>query len=280
MKKYAIVTGASSGFGLHITTELAKAGFTVVATMRNLSKQQKIHEVIQDPLILERIRIIELDVTNSLSIQEFQDFIQSLSPIELLINNAGFAQAGFAEELSIDAYRQQFETNLFGVMAITQVILPHMRTNRKGTILMMSSISGQIGFPGLSAYVASKQALEGYAESLRLELAPYNVQVALIEPGSYQTNIWSSGLANIRTHEHSPYQRTLAMLKQHVKKASPAYGDPKEVAHLVVKLAREERLTRLRYPIGKGVRLTVFMKHILPWSIWQKLILKNIFKSS
>ncbi|GAE31414.1 3-oxoacyl-[acyl-carrier protein] reductase [Halalkalibacter hemicellulosilyticusJCM 9152] len=265
MEKFAIVTGASSGFGLHITIELAKAGFTVIATMRNQSKKHVLHEAIEDPQILKRIRVTELDVTDSLSIQAFQDYIQSISPIVLFINNAGIAQAGFAEELCIDAYRQQFETNLFGVIAMTQVILPHMRTNRKGTILMMSSISGRIGFPGLSAYVASKQALEGYTESLRLELAPYNVQVAVIEPGSYQTNIWSSGLANIRTHEHSPYQRTLAALKQHIKKTSPAYGDPKEVAHLVVKLSRQEKLTRLRYPIGNGVRLTIFMKHILPW---------------
>ncbi|WP_062051315.1 SDR family oxidoreductase [Bacillus sp. JCM 19034] len=276
MEKIAIVTGSSSGFGLYICIELAKAGFTVIATMRDLSKKHVISNLNNEPLIQRRIRIVQLDVTDPQSIQTFQSYIQSLPSIDLLVNNAGFAQAGFVEEVNMNSYRKQFETNVYGTISITQAVIPYMRVNQSGTIIIMSSVSGCIGFPGLSAYVSSKHALEGFAESLRLELAPFHVNVALIEPGSYQTNIWKVGLTNIKGNEHSPYKTMLSSLQEHVKEASPTYGHPKEVAQLIVKLAQKKKVKQLRYPIGKGVRIQLLFKKFIPWPLWQKLVLNRI----
>ena len=119
--------------------------------------------------------------------------MEDFGKVDVLINNAGYAGAGFVEEVSMEEYRKQFETNVFGVLAVTKAFLPLMRKQGQGCIINISSISGKVAFPGLSPYIASKHAIEGWSESLRLEMQPFGVKVVLIEPGSYKTNIWSTG---------------------------------------------------------------------------------------
>lgn len=167
--KIAIVTGSSSGFGLLTVIELALKGFTVIATMRDVNKATSLLEMAQKEQIQEKIQIHALDVSPSESIGQFNELLKKLPSVDVLVNNAGFAVGGFSEELSLGDYRQQFETNFFGVIAVTQAVLPYMRSKGRGRIINLSSISGRIGFPGLSAYVSSKHALEGYSLSL-LEL--------------------------------------------------------------------------------------------------------------
>jgi len=206
-KQLAVVTGASSGFGLLISLEFAKKGFYVIATMRDIKKRFMLIEEAERYGIRDDIEVFPLDVTSKDSIDQWKDFINSKGRIDVLLNNAGFAGAGFAEEVSLEEYRQQFETNFFGVIGVTQAILPMMRKQGRGKIINMSSISGRVGFPGLSPYVSSKYALEGWSESLRLELKPFGIDVVLIEPGSYQTSIWTSGkqITDKSLHKDSPY---------------------------------------------------------------------------
>ncbi|MEH7237253.1 oxidoreductase [Bacillus sp. JJ1562] len=277
-KPIVIITGASSGFGLLSSIEFLKKGFFVVATMRDLQKKEYILSQISNPNLEENLLFCQLDVTDADSLYAFQTILQKLGRVDILLNNAGFATGGFSEEISISEYRNQFETNFFGLIEVTKLILPFMRQQKSGKIINLSSISGQIGFPGLSPYVASKYALEGWSESLQLEVRPFGIDVALIEPGSFQTNIWSSGkkIAEKSMLSTSPYYEMMEKIEARLEKNIASYGDPLEVANFIVGLAAKPSLTKLRYPIGKGTKLSIFLKNSLPWKIWEGIVLKML----
>ncbi|GAA0335056.1 oxidoreductase [Bacillus carboniphilus] len=278
VNRVAVVTGASSGFGMQTSIELAKEGFHVLATMRNVQKKDTLIKRVEELGIKERVETYELDVTSEASIIKWKRFMEEKQGrIDVLVNNAGYAGAGFSEEVSVEEYKAQFETNVFGVMAVTQAILPLMRRQMSGKIINVSSISGRVGFPGLSPYIASKHALEGYSESLRLELKPFGVDVVLIEPGSYQTNIWTTGkkVAEKSLEKDSPYYETMKKMEHYLERSSGNYGDPQEVAKLIVKLAKQDKVG-LRYPVGKGVKRTIRLKQWLPWRIWENILLKQL----
>lgn len=276
MKKTAIVTGANSGFGKLITIGLAKQGYKVIAGVRQEANAKKLAEEIEQASLSEAIHIEILDVINTQSIQAFQKKLHAYAPITLLVNNAGTAYAGFAEEVPVDTYRQQFDVNVFGVMEVTQAVLPFMTNGAK--IFNMSSISGLMGMPALSPYVSSKFALEGYTESLRIELASFGIQAALIEPGSFQTNIWNTSMNEhmLQPEEDSKYIHIYQKMMAHINAQKSNYGDPREVADLLIQLAEKKRLKKLRYPIGKGVRLSFIAKQLLPWNMWEKIILRTL----
>lgn len=276
-QQVALVTGSSSGFGLLTSIALAKAGFQVISTMRDLSRSDQLIIRAKEMGVENNIQLHQLDVTSEQSIIKLIDLIENIGQIDILVNNAGYAGAGFAEEIPVNEYRLQFETNVFGVIAVTQAILPLMRSRGKGKIINISSISGRIGFPGLSPYISSKHALEGWSESLRLEMKPFGVDVVLVEPGSYQTNIWTSGkqVTEKSRSGQSPYHQTMLKIENHLNKNMKNFGDPAEVANLIVNIAKKDK-TKLRYPVGKGVGLTVFLKNLMPWRLWEKLFLKQL----
>lgn len=278
-KKIAIITGASSGFGLLTTLELAKKDYVVIATMRNLEKQVNLLSQATQLNLQQNIIIQQLDVTNQNSLHNFQLFLKEINRVDLLINNAGYATGGFVEEIPVEEYRKQFETNLFGAISITQLVLPYMRKQKSGKIINISSISGQVGFPGLSPYVSSKYALEGWSESLRLEVQPFGIDVALIEPGSYNTNIWKVGkqLAENQSETTSPYKEYMDKIQKHINSGSETFGNPIDVANKIVEVAESKR-TNLRYPIGKGVKFMILAKKILPWRLWEYLVLRSFKK--
>ncbi|PED55584.1 short-chain dehydrogenase [Bacillus anthracis] len=278
-KKVAIITGSSSGFGLLTTLELAKKDYLVIATMRNLEKQANLLSQATQLNLLHNITVQQLDVTDQNSIHNFQLFLKEINRVDLLINNAGYANGGFVEEIPVEEYRKQFETNLFGAISITQLVLPYMRVQKSGKIINISSISGQVGFPGLSPYVSSKYALEGWSESLRLEVKPFGIDVALVEPGSYNTNIWEVGkqLATNQSDTTSPYKEYMDKIQKHINSGSDTFGNPIDVAKKIVDIAEAKRTT-LRYPIGKGVKFMILAKKILPWRLWEYLILRSFKK--
>jgi NAD(P)-dependent dehydrogenase (short-subunit alcohol dehydrogenase family) len=275
--KNAIVTGSSSGFGKLIAIELAKSGFHVIATMRNLDKADGLIKLASAEHVEKAIQIKELDVCSSQSIAEFSEYLQKLTSVDVLVNNAGYAQGGFCEELTLEDYRQQFETNFFGAVALTQAVIPFMRLQESGKIINMSSISGRFGFPGLSAYVSSKHALEGFSESLRLELKPFGIDVFLIEPGSYKTSIWSN-IDNVQHHENSPYESIMKSIMNELKTGENSYGNPLDVARLTAKIACGYNTSELRFPIGKGVTTTIRLKNLMPWKTIEKIVMKKLFK--
>jgi NAD(P)-dependent dehydrogenase (short-subunit alcohol dehydrogenase family) len=259
--------------------ELAKDDFQVIATMRNTDKSNKLMEKARQEGVHEQISIHELDVTSSSSIEMFKNLILQLPSIDVLINNAGYAGAGFAEEIPLEEYRNQFETNVFGTFAVTQAVLPFMRKQRTGTIINVSSISGRIGFPGLSPYAASKFAVEGWSESLRLEMKPFGVNVVLIEPGSFRTGIWTTGkkIAESSLKKDSPYYPYMTKIQHYLEQGEPFYEDPIIVAKKAVSILREKE-PALRYPAGKGVRTRIRLKNLMNWKSWEKIILKTLYK--
>ncbi|NBI27993.1 SDR family oxidoreductase [Chengkuizengella marina] len=276
--KQAIVTGASSGFGLLTVLELAQSDYHVIATMRNLEKSKILENELSKLQISQNVDMLKLDVTSTEDLNEFNHKLDNYNNIQVLVNNAGFAQGGFTEDVTIEQYRDQFETNVLGVIAVTQAVIPRMRKQKSGRIINLSSVSGLIGFPSLSPYVASKHALEGFSESLRLELKPFGVDVILIEPGSYATNIWSNSISKTKSLENnSTYNVFMEKIKSRLKNEEKNLGNPIDVAKLITYVAKTPN-PKLRYAIGKGVKLNHFLKRILPWRMWEKIVLKLLYK--
>ncbi|MCD7035131.1 SDR family oxidoreductase [Metabacillus sp. GX 13764] len=276
--KTILITGASSGFGMLAAVELAARGHRVMATMRTLDKAKELIKLAEEKDAGSQVLLHQLDVASADSIASLKEYLQGIDRVDVLINNAGFAAGGFSEEISIEEYREQFETNFFGVMAVTQAVLPIMRAQRSGKILNMSSISGLIGFPGLSPYVSSKHALEGYSESLRLEMKPFGIDVALIEPGSFSTNIWTTGkkVADASLDEASPYFGYMTAIEKEMERGSKNHGDPMDVVKLLADLCERDRLKELRFPIGKGVKAAILLKKVIPWKKWEAAVMKKL----
>src|SRR5207253_6282413 len=189
--KVALITGASSGFGLLTTVELAKRGYKVVATMRDTTRRGRLDEALGAAGLKDSVDVRRLDITDQGTLfATIEQIIQYHKRIDVLVNNAGFAMAGFAEDMRYAEIRQQFETNFFGHVAVTKSVLPVMRAQSSGHIIMVSSISGLVAQPVVSSYSASKFALEGWSEALRIETHSLGIRVVLVEPGAFATDIW------------------------------------------------------------------------------------------
>lgn len=248
-KKVAIVTGSSSGIGLETSLMLAENGFNVYATMRDLSKSEKIRKMADNKKL--PIEVGQLDVTSEQSVENaISAIVESEGQIDVLVNNAGYGLMGPAEELTIDELREQFETNLFGVLRTTKKVLPVMRKNQQGTIINMSSIVGKIGIPTMSGYVSSKFALEGLMESMRYELEPFGIKVVLIEPGVIKTNFLNSSVfAKKALKETSPYRTLIQKVGEGFSARFENGALPIEVAKAILQAATSTK-PDIRYSVG------------------------------
>ncbi|WP_096199154.1 SDR family oxidoreductase [Bacillus sp. FJAT-45350] len=277
-KQVVCITGAGSGFGLDASLFFAKKGFQVVATVRSIERSSYLQQRIKEEGIEEKVDVVGLDVTKQSEIvRTITSILEKHQQIDILINNAGFAMGGFAEEISQDEWKDQFDTNFFGLVAVTQAVLPSMRKRSKGRIVNISSISGKIAFPGMSAYAASKHAVEAYSESLRFEVKPFDIDVCIVEPGSYQTNIWSKGkkVASRSVEPSSPYYKQYVAIENYLKKSEPNFGPTYEVTEVIFKACTIIK-PKLRYPIGKQVKLLILLKGLLPWKLWERLVVKTM----
>lgn len=248
-KKVAIVTGSSSGIGLETSLMLAENGFNVYATMRDLSKSEKILKMADNKKL--QIEVGQLDVTSEQSVENaISAIVEQEGQIDVLVNNAGYGLMGPAEELTIDELREQFETNLFGVLRTTKKVLPVMRKNQQGTIINMSSIVGKIGIPTMSGYVSSKFALEGLMESMRYELEPFGIKVVLIEPGVIKTNFLNSSVfAKKALKETSPYRTLIQKVGEGFSARFENGALPIEVAKAILQAATSTK-PDIRYSVG------------------------------
>jgi NAD(P)-dependent dehydrogenase (short-subunit alcohol dehydrogenase family) len=275
--KIALITGSSSGFGLLTSIELAKAGFRVVATMRDLGRRERLDQAATAAHVASQLDIRALDVTDFDALPAFVDsVVRDYSRLDVLVNNAGFAVAGFAEDIKLEELRLQFETNFFGAVAMTKAALPTMRRQRSGHIIMVSSISGLHGAATVSSYSASKHALEGWSESLRMEVNSLGIKVVLVEPGAFQTDIWTRGavMGENATKETSPnLQRSLRM--RDAVAALPK-RDPIAVARLIASIAQDPN-PKLRYLVGRDAKMQLALKRILPWK-WHEKLIANFLK--
>ena len=275
--KIVLITGCSSGFGLLTAVRLSRK-FNVYATMRDLNKKEALVAALRKSG--GKATILELDVTENKSIIKVKEQIEAENgKLDILINNAGYAQGGFFEDLSEQEIREQMETNFFGVQKVTRALLPLLRKSGQAKIINLSSIAGRLSLPGLGAYNTSKWAIEGFSEGLRLELMPFGIKVVLIEPGVFGTNVLTSNakLAKNYQNETSPYHKYSANLLKELGKTTKKMANPDIVAKKIEKIV-DTKNPRLRYLIGTDAIARNFLKMILPFKFVEKIIYWVIFK--
>ena len=275
-KPVVLITGASSGLGFAMALRFAAEGYRVIAGIRQITTHSELVERAEQQGISEFINCQQVDVTDEAQVDRLVKWVEEhYGQLDVLVNNAGIAVGGMVEEVPIEALRDQLEINFFAVVRLTQKVLPLMRKQQSGTIMNISSISGCIGFPGYAPYCASKFALEGFSEALRLELLPFGIRVVLIEPGAYKTSIWQKGFAGMHTRPSSPYQSLLEAVLQYSCQAAETAPEPDEVARKAVQIAALSS-PKLRYPIGNGVLASLIGKAVLPWRWYERIVLKML----
>jgi len=265
MKQTVLITGASSGFGLLIANKLYENGYTVIGTSRNPGKYQS-----KLPFSL-----LQLDIDDDKSIQSFSGRLFSqISHLDILINNAGYLLTGLAEETPIELARQQFETNFWGTVKLTNALLPFFRKQRQGKIITTGSFLGLIGQPNVSYYSASKHALEGYFKSQRFELNQFNIKVSMIEPIYFKTNLGENAEVS---HEEIPDYDTFRQKSDvYTNNEITNAPSPDPVLDTVLKIVNAKS-PRFSYPIGKGTSLILMLQRFA-YSALESTILKNVNK--
>jgi len=275
-EKVAMVTGSSSGIGLVTCVELARRGYRVVATMRDLGRSGRLEEAAKKAGVWDRLELRRIDVTEFESLPAAADAIaQDHGRIDVLVNNAGFSTAGFVEDTQLHELRRQMETNFFGNVAMTKAVLPTMRRQRSGHIIQVTSVGGRAAVPMLSSYAASKFALEGWSESLRIEVHSLGIRVVLVEPGSYDTDIWERNLVigKQALDPNSPNKERSRRFADFVKARANKRRDPRDVARLIVRVANE-RNPRLRYLVGPDAKMQMCFRGLAPWRRYERIMAK------
>ena len=251
MEKVAVVTGSSSGIGYETSLALAREGYFTYATMRDLKKEAVIKKIAEEENL--PLKVIELDVDNDDSVQNaVETIIEEKQRIDVLVNNAGWGIWGTAEDVSIEEFRAQFETNFFSVVRMIQKVAPIMRKQGTGDIVNISSIAGRIGFPVSTAYISSKFAIEGLSESLRYELGPFGIDVIIIEPGVIKTNFFDSMKTAKKADD--AYKEITEKVISGVKMMAEMGTPPKEVANVIIKSLKEEKPLP-RYVVGNDAAM-------------------------
>ena len=250
--KVALVTGSSSGIGFETALLLARSGFQTYASMRNLEKAKTITEKTDKEKL--PLQIVHLDVNDDESVIDAIDkIVKEKDRIDVLVNNAGYGLFGSLEDMTIEEIKEQFETNFFGVIRVTQKVLPIMRRQESGgTIVNVSSVGGRMSVPILSAYNSTKFALEGLSESISYELEPFGIRVIIIEPGFIRTNIMNSSILTKKAlYPSSPYFSLSQNVVNHFKSMvnNPSSSLPEEVAKVVLQAVTSEN-PQLRYTVG------------------------------
>ncbi|MFT3730324.1 MAG: SDR family NAD(P)-dependent oxidoreductase [Hyphomicrobium sp.] len=266
-----LITGTSSGFGLSITVELAKHGWDVVATMRDLTKRAELDRAVKAAGVSKNVSISQLDVTDPQSIDRaVADLDLANRSLGAVVHNAGVAAGGAFEDLDEANVRRIMEVNYFGVLALTKRLLPTFRAQRRGRIVIISSESAFAGQPANSPYCASKWAVEGWAEALAYEVEHFGIEIILVEPGPYRTSIWDNSPRILpKDSAYLPLLRHLdATVDALVAKTA---GDPADVGKAVAK-ALGARRPRFRYPVGPTAKFNHFARGKVPSTLVRKMI--------
>jgi len=253
MEKIAIVTGSSSGIGFETSLALAREGCFTYATMRDLGKAEEIKKIADDEKL--SLKVIELDVDNEQSAENaIKSIIKEKGRIDVLVNNAGWGLWGTAEDVSLEEFREQFETNFFSVVRMIQKVAPIMRKQGSGNIVNISSVAGRIGFPVSTAYISSKFALEGLSESIRFELGQFGVNVIIIEPGVIKTKFFDSMRTAKKVVDGDTYRDITQKVITGVKMMAEMGTPPKEVANVIIKSINDENPLP-RYVVGNDAMM-------------------------
>jgi NAD(P)-dependent dehydrogenase (short-subunit alcohol dehydrogenase family) len=271
MSDAILVTGCSTGLGLETALHLAERGFRVYATLRDIA---------QRPAVLDAARlrgveldVLELDLTDETSIRRAVEHAAADAGLYGLVNNGGVGLRGCVEDVSTDEVRRVFDANVFGTIAVTQAVLPHLRAAGRGRIVTITSVGGRVSAFGVGVYCASKFAQEGLGEALALEVEPFGIQAVIIEPGIIKTARWSEhrGTAARALDPASPYNELF--------RASEAIADrlversrtrPEDVA-AAVHHALTTRRPRMRYVVGRPASVVIMLRRYLPSGFFERV---------
>ena len=263
MKQTILVTGASSGFGLLIANKLHQSGYHVIGTSRNPEKYQA-----KLPF-----KLLALDIADDDSIESFRkELFSEIKQLDVLINNAGYLVTGLAEETSIEIGKQQFETNFWGTIKLTNELLPYFRKQKHGKIITVGSLLGLVSLPNVAYYAASKHALEGYFKALRLELNQFNIKVSMVEPSAFKTNISNSATAaKADIQDYDIFRQKITSYTETQFKNAPG---PEPVMNTVLKIVNE-RNPKYSHPVGKGSSMILTLQRFA-YGLLENTILKNV----
>ena len=276
-QKVAIITGSSSGIGHATALLLARNRFHTYATMRNIKKSVDIMEIANRERL--PLQVIQLDVNDDTSIRNsIERVISEKQRIDLLVNNAGYGLVGAFEDLSVEEIKSQFETNFFGVIRLTQQVLPIMRKQKSGTIVNVSSGAGLIGFPGMSAYVSSKFALEGLSESMSYELEPFGIKIVIIEPGVIRTNFKKNAVMSKKSLDDSfisPYSSIIQKMDASITSIIEHATPPEEVAKAILHVVTSNN-PEVRFPVGNDIIMMLETKKSMSDEDFRKMMMQSI----
>ena len=270
-KRVALVTGASSGMGKAFAKALLAEGMVVYAVARRVEPMDE----------LKRLGAITLpmDITSEQDVQRVAERIrQDHGALDVLLNNAGFGLYGAMEDITLEQARYQFEVNLFGLARLTQLLLPGMRERRRGTIVNISSMGGKVYTPLGSWYHASKHALEGWSDCLRLELQQFGIHVVLIEPGAIETEFGQVLVQGLEAQNGTGAYREMVQKVASATERSHASGtlsQPQVIVELLLKAVRSRR-PRTRYTAGKYARPMMLIRKWLGDRIYDKMVLSIV----
>lgn len=270
MKKVILITGASSGMGKESAKALIQQGHTVYTVARRIDQMQDLKALGGHP--------IQMDVTKESDIQHVVDsIIQQEGKIDILWNNAGYGLYGSVEDVSLEEARKQMEVNVFGMAAMTQKVVPYMRNAKSGTIINTSSMGGKMYFPMGAWYHASKHAVEGLSDCLRLELKPFNIKVVVLEPGFIATEFGSvllNGFDKIR--KDSAYKNMMDKIIEGTKKSEQGgNSSPSVISDAIVKIVNSGN-PKTRYKVGKFSKMMPWMRIYLGDKLFDKIVMSQM----
>lgn len=265
--RVALITGASSGIGESTAWQLHRAGFVVYGAARRLERMQQMKEA--------GMHVLSLDVTDEASMKQCVDTIlKSEGRIDVLVNNAGYGSYGAVEDVPIIEARHQLDVNLFGLARMIQLVLPVMRAQHTGKIVNISSMAGRVHTPFGAWYHATKFALEGFSDALRLELAPFGIDVIIIEPGGINTN-WGIIAADnlLKTSGEGAYAESAKRVAQtfHDSYSNQKYSDVSVVSS-VIRKAVTARHPHTRYAVGHMSKLSIVLRKIISDRLFDKIV--------
>ncbi len=270
VSKAVLITGCSSGIGWATAERLANVGWRVYATARKV-------EAIA-PLEESGCRLLSLDVTDDDSmVSAVEEVERREGAVGALVNNAGYSQSGAVEAVPMEKVRRQFETNVFGLVRMCQLVLPGMRRQGYGRIVNVSSMGGKLTFPGGGYYHASKHAVEAISDALRFEVEGFGVKVSVLEPGLIQTGFADAAVGSIHSPEDGPYagfEAAVAKATAENYERGPLLrlGGSSETVAEKVEEAISARSPRSRYPVTPSAHLFLWLRHLLPDRAWDAVV--------
>jgi len=267
--KTVLITGASSGIGKAAALLLNETGYRVYATARQLEKMKDLEQA--------GIWVMAMDVTNEKSMVAVVKAIgQEAGAIDVLVNNAGYGSYGAVEDVPIAEAKYQFEVNVFGLARLVQLVLPAMRAQRSGRIINISSIGGRIGEPHGAWYHATKFAVEGFSDSLRMELRQFGIEVVVVQPGAIKTEWNSIARTNLLNVSGATAYKNLVEKHARMLKAADDRGSEPEVIAQIIAKAIRAKTPKTRYAAGAGASLILTARRLLPDQAFDRLVLSQM----